>query len=127
MFETVLLFQFAACYLDADYFLDRLITMQSVKSWFTVNTNYINLRIRPDIEVNVVEAVLRLIALLVNNRSSLGIDDEEFCREELMASLCISDKPYSQLMDIVTEKIKPNSVKPSSGVCIFCQCYLFFN
>ena len=82
--------------------------MQGLKYWFAIGSYAGDDRSSSDALTSMAESVLRLIALVVNSRLSLGMDEEQFCKEELMASLSVADKPYSHLMDIVTEKMNHN-------------------
>ncbi|XP_063722559.1 E3 ubiquitin-protein ligase UBR3-like isoform X2 [Symsagittifera roscoffensis] len=104
----LLFVQFAASYLSGDYFLDRVLAVQGMKHWFSIAETSAEGRLSSDVEISLAESILRLVALVVNSRLSLGMEEEQFCKDELMASLSVGDKPYSQLMDIVTEKMSHN-------------------
>ena len=79
-----------------------------MKHWFSIAETSAEGRLSSDVEISLAESILRLVALVVNSRLSLGMEEEQFCKDELMASLSVGDKPYSQLMDIVTEKMSHN-------------------
>ncbi|XP_071802919.1 E3 ubiquitin-protein ligase ubr3-like isoform X2 [Asterias amurensis] len=98
------LLQVGAVYLDPDFLVTKVFSCFKVLETLTFNQSHFNSQLYPGNEPAMLEGAFYLLATLLSTRTHMGASEEELLRQEMVALLCIQDRPHSQLADQIPEK-----------------------
>lgn len=117
----IFLIQQLASRLSPDWFIQVVLERFHVYDWLSFKNNnenfvfnFLNLSdnhqslknnfLEPEQIMPMIEATLTFLCTLFTVQTNLGLTEEEIIRKEMVTLLCMADRTYSQLHDLLPEK-----------------------